>query len=98
MSDLPERICGECGLPISVCNAVAVIREARKRGHEIPEIAAKDAEIARLRREVAAAEAAALERAADAAYRVCAETRHVTLGDKAAEAIRALAKLDGGEG
>lgn len=51
MSDLPERICGECGLPISVCNAVAVIREARKRGHEIPEIAAKDAEIARLEAE-----------------------------------------------
>ncbi len=33
----------------------------------------------------------ALEEAAGAAYRVCAETRHVTLGDKAADAIRALA-------
>lgn len=28
------------------------------------------------------------ERCAAIAYRVCAETRHVTLGDKAAEAIR----------
>jgi hypothetical protein len=39
MSRKAEQICGECGLPLSVCNAVAVIREARKRGHEIPEIA-----------------------------------------------------------
>ncbi len=30
-----------------------------------------------------------IERAANIAYRVCAETRHVTLGDKAANAIRA---------
>ncbi|HKR17673.1 hypothetical protein [Rhizorhapis sp.] len=29
------------------------------------------------------------ERDAEIAYRVCAETRHVTLGDKAATAIRA---------
>ena len=36
-----------------------------------------------------AALAAERERCAQIAYRVCAETRHVTLGDKAAAAIRA---------
>lgn len=30
----------------------------------------------------------ARERAAELAYRACAETRHVSLGDKVAEAIR----------
>ena len=35
--------------------------------------------------------AEAFEEAAAVAYRVCAETRHVTLGDKAAAAIRNLA-------
>ncbi|MCD4509757.1 hypothetical protein LQT97_00770 [Brucella pseudogrignonensis] len=34
--------------------------------------------------------AQALEEAAQVAYRVCAEIRHITLGDKAAAAIRAL--------
>ena len=33
---------------------------------------------------------AAYERAAETAYRVCAETRHVTLGDKVRDAILAL--------
>lgn len=46
--------------------------------------------IDRLTRELAEARDRALEEAADAAYRACAETRHVTLGDKAAAAIRAL--------
>ena len=32
------------------------------------------------------------EDAAQVAYRICAETRHVTLGDRAAAAIRALVK------
>lgn len=36
-----------------------------------------------------------LEEAARMAYRVCAETRHVTLGDRAADAIRALKDRDG---
>ena len=36
-----------------------------------------------------AALAAERERAAQIGYRVCAETRHVTLGDKVAAAIRA---------
>lgn len=40
---------------------------------------------------IAAAVRMALESAAQTAYRVCAETRHVTLGDKARNAIRALA-------
>jgi hypothetical protein len=39
----------------------------------------------------------ALEDAAMVAYRVCAETRHVTLGDKAAAAILALRDAGGGE-
>lgn len=34
----------------------------------------------------------ALEEAAITGYRVCAETRHVTLGDRVAAAIRALAE------
>jgi hypothetical protein len=38
----------------------------------------------------------ALEEAARVAYRVCAETRHVTLGDSAAAAIRALASMKEG--
>ena len=39
---------------------------------------------------LAAHRIAALEEAAGVAYRTCAETRHVTLGDKCAAAIRAL--------
>lgn len=37
------------------------------------------------------------ERCARVAYRICAETRHVTLGDKTASAIRALPQLGEGE-
>lgn len=33
-----EQICDDCGKPISVCNAEAMVREMRKRGHELPEI------------------------------------------------------------
>ncbi|MES2030895.1 MAG: hypothetical protein V4477_17070 [Pseudomonadota bacterium] len=40
-------------------------------------------------------EAEIAERCAKIAYRVCAETRHVTLGDKAAAAIRASLRKDG---
>lgn len=40
----------------------------------------------------------ALEDAAGAAYRTCAETRHVTLGLKAASAIRAMKSTDVKEG
>lgn len=36
----------------------------------------------------------ALEDAANVAYRTCAETRHVTLGDKCATAIRQLMEED----
>ena len=39
-----------------------------------------------------------LERAAGIGYLVCAETRHVTIGDKVATAIRALADQAKGEG
>lgn len=38
-----------------------------------------------------AAEAAAFEKAAGVGYRICAETRHVALGDKVATAIRKFA-------
>ena len=41
------------------------------------------------------ATAEALEAAAQAAYLMCAETRHVTLGDKVVAAIRAIAKIEG---
>lgn len=44
----------------------------------------------------AAIRAVAFEEAAHVAYRVCAETRHVTLGDKAAVAIRALSAPETG--
>lgn len=43
-----DRKCDDCGLPISVCNAEAMIRDARSRGHEIPEIARLQAEVERL--------------------------------------------------
>jgi hypothetical protein len=46
-------------------------------------------EIAALRERVREAVAAEREACAQVAYRICAETRHVTLGDKAADAIRA---------
>lgn len=38
---------------------------------------------------------ALLERAANEAYRICAETRHVSLGDKVANSIRALFSDEG---
>jgi hypothetical protein len=37
----------------------------------------------------------ALDDAAQLAYRICAETRHGTLGDKVSAAIRLIAKEDG---
>lgn len=46
---------------------------------------------ARLRMQYRTGYNTAIEQAAATAYRTCAETRHVTLGDKAAEAIRELA-------
>jgi hypothetical protein len=33
-----ERLCDECGSPISVCNARAMIREALRRGHKLDAI------------------------------------------------------------
>lgn len=41
---------------------------------------------------------AGIEEAARVAYRVCAETRHVTLGDKVSEAILALKSSPPAEG
>lgn len=46
------------------------------------------------RQELHSVYAKAIEDAARVAYVACAETRHVTLGDKAAAAIRALAGKD----
>ena len=51
-----ESKCDDCGLPLSVCNAEAMIREARKRGNEVPEIARLTAELIAARRKLAEAQ------------------------------------------
>jgi len=69
-----------------------ITRAQRERIHEaaatiealLAEVAGMDAEIARV-----------VEQAATAGYMVCAETRHVTRGDKVREAILATAIASG---
>lgn len=50
------------------------------------------ARIAQLERDLAEARGKALEEAAGVAYFTCAETRHVSLGEKCSTAIRALSE------
>lgn len=75
------------------------MREAASTIEAIAEEAErKDAENASLRQQLAEARETArreaLEEAANAGYVTCAETRHVTLGDKVRSAIRALPHPD----
>lgn len=88
---------------VILAEIAGVVEELRKRKpFGGPSSDPLDLEAATLIERLAASQAETerrtLERAARTAYRVCAETRHVTLGDKCSDAIRALIDQPNTEG
>lgn len=93
-----EELFGPNGLLTRFTKAAKGLHEIAEQCRKITTEARLKERIRSLEAEIETAEQDALERASRVAYQICAETRHVSLGDRVSSAILALSGNEGENG